>query len=83
MKDNIVIKNTRNSKIDFSVQLVKFLLSLLHLHMAKGKLFNLFKLKGIRVPNLTGLWRGLNEIMHGQPLPQCLGLREAQPLNEC
>lgn len=53
-KNNIIVKNTLSSKIDFSVPLVKFLLSLLPLYLAKGKLFNLFKPKGIIVTHLIG-----------------------------
>lgn len=60
----MVIKNTHNSKTDFSVQPIKFLLSLLHLYVAEGKLFNLCRLKGIRVPDLIRSWRELNEITH-------------------
>ena len=60
----MVIKNTHKSKTDFSVQPIKFLLSLLHLYVAEGKLFNLCRLKGIRVPYLIRSWRELNEITH-------------------
>lgn len=58
MKNDIVFKNTHNSKIH-AVHLVKSLLSLPHLYVAEGKLFNFFKPKGIITPNLIKLSRGL------------------------
>lgn len=77
MKNDIVFKNTHNSKIHFSVHLVKSLLSLPHLSVAEGKLFNLFKPKGIITPNLIKLSRGCNEMMHGRLWPKYLELRRS------
>lgn len=77
MKNDIVFKNTHTSKIHFSVHLVKSLLSLPHLYVAEGKLFNLFKPKGIITPNLIKLSRGFNEMMHGKLWPKYLELRRS------
>lgn len=76
-KNNIVFKNIRDSKIHFSVHLAKSLLSLLHLCVAKGKVFNLLKTKGIIAPNLIELTGGFNEMMLGKPRPQYLEIRSS------
>ena len=62
------------------MQPVKFLLSLLHLYMAENMLFNLFRLKGIRVPNLVRSQRELNEITHQWTLMRAKSLQSCPTL---
>lgn len=53
----------------------KFLILLLHHYVALGKSLNLFKPRGIIVPNLIVLARELSEVMCEKLLPQCLEIR--------